>query len=206
MAHLEAPQTLSPEVIQQVAGSVPAYSADLSKKGLVALCSFKHFPKLQTLNLAYNRLAALEPEGVFDTLKDLKELRLTDNSVKSLTEIRNPSLIALYADFNLVESLEDISRLKVSSTQKLKILKVDGNPLTSLGSLSDLPELETLGLSRCQLHSIGRLPPVQELDLSYNALKTAAIPPSVRVLSLSFNKLSDLGFLAGGQNLEVRAT
>jgi len=114
-ARPEGPQRLTPELLTQAAGSGPVYSLDLSKQGLTALCSFRAFAKLQSLNLAYNRLTTLEP-GLFDGSKDLKELRLTDNSLQSLSELRSLGLLSLYADFNLIPSVEDLSTLKVAST------------------------------------------------------------------------------------------
>jgi len=89
------------------------------------------------------------------------------------------------------------------------VLKLDGNPLVSISSLSDLPELEVLGLARCRLQALDRLPKVntrkvQDLDLSYNALKTLpAVPETVKTLSAGFNKLSELGYLATAVGLEV---
>lgn len=111
----EEPQRLTPELLTHAAGSGPVYSLDLSKKGLTFLCSFRAFPKLQSLNLAYNRLTTLDPEGLFEGSKDLKELRLTDNSLESLSQLRSLGLLCLYADFNLISSVEDLSTLKVAA-------------------------------------------------------------------------------------------
>jgi Leucine-rich repeat (LRR) protein len=104
------------------------YGLDLSKQGLISLYSFKQFPKLQTVNLFYNKLSNLAPEGLFDGLKDLKELRITDNSVADLSEIRGGGLIALYADFNLVESVAGLGKLKVREYPETQIAEIRWKP------------------------------------------------------------------------------
>lgn len=89
------------------------------------------------------------------------------------------------------------------------MLKLDGNPLASIASLCDLPELEVLGLARCRLQALQRLPKVkssqvQDLDVSYNGLKSLPeVPETVKTLSAGFNKLSSLAFLSTAAGIEV---
>ena len=211
-ARLESPQRLTADLLSQAAGSGSTYTLDLSKHGLTSLCPFRSYPKLQSLNLSYNKLQSLHPPGLFDGIKDLKELRLTDNSVSSLSEIRGMTgLVSLYAEYNMLNSVEELGSLKVMDRQRLKVVRLDGNPLMSIRGLGELQELEVLGLARCQLQEIERLPKVrntqvQDLDLSYNSLKSLpALPEALKSLSLNFNKVSDLSFLSS-PSLEVPST
>lgn len=65
-----------------------------------------HLPRVEKLDVSHNCLSSL-PDGCWDAMRHLKELRLTHNRLAALPPSlsRAPALRALYASHNLLTSL-----------------------------------------------------------------------------------------------------
>lgn len=135
---------------------------DLSNNRLTKLADedFGAFPKLQTLNLAHNRLRSIQGLGkVFD----LKALNVDHNAIKTVKNIEHlVQLQVLKVSSNFIST---ISALRLLSLNKmLTHLDLDGNPIVETDErqkrknivhiLNLMPELLSLGSIPCaSLHS-----------------------------------------------------
>ncbi|CAD6991589.1 unnamed protein product [Ceratitis capitata] len=98
--------------------------------------------------MSRNQLTEL-PNGLFDTLTALEELRLDDNRLRKLTNKlfpNNLNLLILSAGANRLEEIEDHTFRR---QDKLIILDVTNNP--QLRTLVLLLQLQNLAASNCAL-------------------------------------------------------
>lgn len=121
---------------------------DLSFNSIGSLPSeISNLKNLEKLLITNNRLGADIP-STFCDLTSLRELDIKYNSIKSIDIVSNlPNLEILYAAHNQISSF-------VGSFPRIRLLKLNSNPLNKFEINEPVPTLKTLNLSQAQLASI----------------------------------------------------
>jgi Leucine-rich repeat (LRR) protein len=167
---------------------------------------FEIFPRLEALNLNFNKICDIEP-GVFAKAHNLLELKISENKFKRLraeTLIGLQNLKRLRVDSIEIEKAGAFAHL--ASLTHLNLGK--SGPLTKLeaGFFLGLAKLTELSLSDCGLQAIEAaalesLLCIEKLDLSSNKLSELEVKCAPRIVNLSHNELARVLFF-NGSNLE----
>jgi Leucine-rich repeat (LRR) protein len=83
---------------------------EASKLKLTAICPLHPFTKLKSINLASNLIESLSNSQI-DRLRDLKDLDVSCNSLRTTLGILNPGLVRLNIGFNKLEVLESLPKV-----------------------------------------------------------------------------------------------
>ncbi|XP_027913209.1 probable LRR receptor-like serine/threonine-protein kinase At3g47570 [Vigna unguiculata] len=175
---------------------------DNSPNDLEFLKSLTNCSELQVLSLAYNNFGGRLPNSLGNLSTKLSELYLGGNQISGDIPATCGNLIGLILftmERNLIHGIIPITLAKL---QKLQVLDLRGNKLSSLGTfIGNLSRLYYLDVAKNMLQgsippSLGNCQDLQHLDLSQNNL-TGTIPLQVfnlsslaTVFSLSQNFLS----------------
>jgi hypothetical protein len=210
---MEGLKTLTAELVLSLAGerhSSRVTTADLGHQNIARLCSLKTFSKLKVLNLSFNQLEEPPQDDFVSGNKDLKELRLSGNRLSSLQGIKCSTLEVLMLDYNLISNLAGIENYRVTPMQRLTLLRLDSNHLTSVEGVEKLTDLRVLSLDNnqlTQLVNLRRLSALSELHVNSNKLTgimEGELPESLTQLHAADNRLMSIGFLKACPKLEVR--
>ena len=168
---------------------------DVSFNEFKTLRGIDHFPRLRQLNAYCNRLTditdaqyctslthlLIQQNGItaiphaFQSLKNLRELRLDGNGLESISNLQNCSALRVVdLSFNNLSSLAGISGL-----QSLRELRANNNKITSLKQLKALPSLVELQVSNNLLTSLDGVQQLQTVETIYadhNRIATLRIP------------------------------
>ncbi|XP_069685864.1 uncharacterized protein [Periplaneta americana] len=163
--------------------------------------TFKNLTRLQVLDLSYNKITSLR-SGIFDDLVLLKKLDVSVNDIAYLSSdvfLYSSNLVGLWLDYNRIPYIEPTL---FSNSLSLRFLYLDGNinlHLHNNRSLLNVPSLEELGLSGCNIGSIPKnmfhgTSAIKYLFLAENMLKIFHVNilrnlPSLKYLDLSDNPL-----------------
>lgn len=212
---MEGLKTLTADTVLSLTGerhSSRVITANLGHQQIAKLCTFKNFSKLKVLNLSFNQLEEPPQEDFISHNKELKELRLSGNRLTSLQGLKSPTLEVLYLDYNLVSSLEGIQNFRVSSRQRLTLLRLDSNNLSTIEGVERLTDLRVLSLNNNQLIQLVNLrmaSNLTELHVSSNRLTSileGSLPNSLKQLHAADNRLMSIAFLKDCPRLEVKAS
>lgn len=163
------------------------------------------FPELLVLDLGSNKLTAL-PNELFDHLKLLKKLNLSQNQLVTLPDSLGTltQLQELSVTHNKLQSLP----ASLGSSLGLTSIALDSNQLTELPSYLGAMKLTSLTASGNMLRTLPETLPssLQSLELKNNQLQS--IPSlsrlsQLRRLDLSFNQLSALPDLPTSELVEI---
>ena len=117
------------------------------------------FLQIENLDLSRNELTQL-PQTLFSFFENIIVLNLSFNKISFIHNyafIRASNLEILDLSNNLISSLSEISSF-IGSLNKLKILRLSGNPLKNLGETDDQilysDSLLQLDVSRCQINHV----------------------------------------------------
>lgn len=173
----------------------------------------EHFPKMQHLNLSYNRIAEIEGMEHLDCLTNL---RLSHNDI---TEIKGLDQLVLLQNFDISNnritelkglhqliSLQvlnigrnDIRELKgLDRVTSLLVLNIEFNDITELKGLDALTSLQTLNIKRneiIELKGLDQLTSLKDLDISRNRiteLKGLDQLTSLITLRINDNQITEL--------------
>eukprot|EP00002_Diphylleia_rotans_P028011 TRINITY_DN5645_c0_g1_i1.p1 TRINITY_DN5645_c0_g1~~TRINITY_DN5645_c0_g1_i1.p1 ORF type:complete len:825 (+),score=168.13 TRINITY_DN5645_c0_g1_i1:193-2667(+) len=190
--------------IQNLEKQVELESLGLQFNKISTIAGLKPLRKLKSLRLDGNAIKVIEN---LDGCKALTSLDLSSNQIEKIQGLDAMiSLNELNLSFNKIRRIEGIQPVKASlselqlqynkletldgfiSCEQLRILRLQGNGLTSLASLPKLPLLEELNVSQNSLTNL--------IDLSEKA-------PSLEIIDLSDNKFESLDLLC---NALVRLT
>lgn len=135
LAHLNASKNVISS-IQTISNLENLVTLDLSSNNLTGDLDFIKFklPNLQELNLSENKIKLVK--GI-ENLPSLRILNLNENQVQSIS--CNESHLKLK---KLLLKLNRIKNLDVSCYPFLRVLRIDGNMLTSLNGLDKLKNLD----------------------------------------------------------------
>jgi len=152
--------------------------------------------KLTTLNVYYPSVK-IKSLGGLEYAVNLKDLRLSDNSIISLNPIKSLSMLT-YLDLsnNKIIDLEPITNLT-----NLTTLSLSDNKISSILPLKNLRKLQAINLESNRISDISSIENHENLlalDLSYNLIRNINKLPSlnkVTNVSLSYNKIDNISFL-----------
>ena len=144
----------------------------------VDAAAFAGIPDLTGLDLNRNPTLTTLPDGVFDSLLELRLLNLGDNGLTSLSSNLFGNLTSLFWGLNLANnSLTSLPANTFDSLTELTTLSLAGNQISSLPTdlFSEMSELQTLNLADNSLtglpaNSFLKQTELMELDLSGNSL------------------------------------
>jgi len=174
---------LTDNSIRSVSGLVELPELHTLDLGGNLLVSFPVFPDDNQLKVVYLEDNYLSDINFITALKDLREINLSDNRIRSIVPLDQvaDSLI-WYADLSIngITELDGIEKLP-----NLRILSISNNFITSLDPLAKLPELRTLFMDNNEVVSLS--------PLGYNHKLTG--------LYASNNKISDPYGLIGLEKL-----
>ncbi|OQX06973.1 MAG: hypothetical protein BWK73_29255 [Thiothrix lacustris] len=199
-----------PFLLQCFGSVVPSVTIDtLSCDGVdlstADLSQLSQLPSLQTLDLSHTNLTNITGlAGV----TSLTTLYLDDNKIADINALRtltNLTQLGL-AYNNLQSSTSNTSAL--ANLTKLQKLVLDGNNLTSVTDIDDLPVLQELylrGNALTNVSTLSRLAKLQVLELGFNTITTIPSLTSMTGLwrlGLEYNALVDLAPLSGKTSLK----
>ena len=151
---------------------------------------------LRYLMLDSNKLSLFSFKEV---LPALTHISVRDNKLDGITNLENvPNLAEIYLDGNVIE------QLSLPKLEQLTVLSVANNGIETADSL-DLPNLETINLSRNKLNNLEFLencPNLNTVNAARNQLeKICGKMTSLASLNVSCNTLTTLSWLSGFPNL-----
>ena len=161
---------------------------------LSELTAWGHLMNLQYVDVSNNQLSSLY---AFKDLVHLRNLRADNNRITSLDGINlHDSLQVLRVRNNLIEHVD----FEGTRLQRLTDLDLEGNEISAVHNIEQLPCLATLNLQRNWLTSFGPTAPDQSmpclryLKLSDNDIVTMELSafPSLRLLHADRNQLTTL--------------
>lgn len=177
-------------------------SLENNKLSQIAIGAFDHMPKLKSLNLGGNFLKSL---SLPNSLSNLKQIYLNNNSFQSLNDLKVDSLRfveLMHLDKNKIVTLENDDFKRFSN---LRILSLTSNKIASLqiGALNGLKNLSVLSLQNNQIDKIpskffAETVHLKQLFLSQNFLteindETFSSLSKLTVLSLAHNQIKSVG-------------
>ena len=120
---------------------------DLSNQEIEKIENLSNLKNLHVLNLSYNRISKIEN---VTCLKNLEIFYLSNNFIQEIPTIftKNTNIVEFYIGFNAILKKDNILNMKHMS--KLKVLDLEGNPITNfsdyknytLGVLQQLLKLD----------------------------------------------------------------
>ncbi|KAL2870677.1 uncharacterized protein BJX67DRAFT_245330 [Aspergillus lucknowensis] len=179
---------------------------DLSHNDLVSVQNIQNLPALYQLDLSANRLEEFPSSSPLDVLR---EIRLSNNHLRSLDVELFPALTLLYADQNCLSTISGLGEtrdLQILSAREQKIPDElnDGRFELDLGIVRDIRKvyLSSNKLSPQSLSPSAPLLSLQLLDLA--SCRLEVLPedfsikfPNLKVLNLNFNSLLGVNELVG---------
>ena len=189
---------------------------DLAGNQIQSVRNMELLPELSKLKLSRNKLEELVTEG---TIRTLRHLDISDNSLGILDVSNLPNLHSLYADRNYLTKLRGFSRARkldslslreqhgpgpldltfLAAAYEIRKLFLSGNYLGSFEPTVDFLNLQLLELANCGLQSLpenlGQLMPnLRTLNLNFNAiadLSPLRFIPRLKKLLVAGNRLAD---------------
>ncbi|GEQ68273.1 hypothetical protein JCM33374_g1940 [Metschnikowia sp. JCM 33374] len=185
---------------------------DLSYNDLAKIPdSIGKLTKLVKLNLSTNKLSKCLPQAM-SKLVELKRLDIRYNRISNIDVLGSlPNLEVMYASKNFISSFSD-------KMEKLRLLHLDRNPITSLEFEIVLQMLTVLDLSKAKVTAlpaefVSKIPHVEKLVLDRNYLVTLPDEignlPKLNHLSLFGNNIQNIpasiGQLSSLQYLDLHS-
>ncbi|ORY56130.1 uncharacterized protein BCR38DRAFT_461783 [Pseudomassariella vexata] len=175
----------------------------LSHNHISELAAWGHLMNLQYLDISDNQITSLH---AFKELVHLRSLRADNNQITSLDGIKfHDSLQVLRVRANLIEHVD----LDGTRMERLTELDLEGNQISTIRNIEQLPSLSTLNVEHNQLSSFGptmnqTMTCLKYLKLSHNALTTLDLSafPAIRLLHADRNHITALTGFRRAQRLD----
>ncbi len=131
--------------------------------------------KVQKLNLSHNKISSIPKDLKLD---EVRILNLSNNQLKELPVLVMPKIEALFLSYNQLKTLpsmnyQNLKSLNIVYLDKVQMLDLSNNQISSIDKDLKLDELRALNLSRNKLEELPLLvmPKIEGLFLNYNQLK-----------------------------------
>ena len=171
----------------------------LSGNKLNNLSVLSKLPNILRLELANNKITALDYFNNEETFTNLQFLDVSKNFIRNLVPIKPPKLVHLILNYN-----EIINTELFLGHPSLRILELRGNKINNITGLKSMPRLEELYLCENNISffdTLEELPSLKKLHLRKNNisnLEEEKLPdlPELTYLNLRENQVKDINKLA----------